>query len=187
MRDVALTLENDRQFYDRYLEISQQAEPVPSKFRNLIRRANSRLGCVSALHDDEVERLRRYFHSQYALPDTNNFMFPPKSPSALIANELAALPDFDFSSDQPHPTPPENIMSTTTPTTPITIQNKTLVNGADIDTLASAEIYSLISNEEAKIESLGQIKTKPKALVTEIAKRQAGIQALVDYLDSRPA
>lgn len=169
LRDVALTLENDRQFYDRYLEISQQAEPIPAKFRNLIRRAN-----VHALHDDEVEQIRRYFHRRYELPDTNTFMSSPKT-----------LPDFDFFFGQPAPTPTGNIMNTAT--TPITIQNKTLVNGVDIDTLANAEIYSLISNEEAKIESLGRIKTKPKALVTEIAKRQAGIQALVDYLDSRPA
>lgn len=32
---------------------------------------------------------------------------------------------------------------------------------------------------------MNELATKPKKLVNEIAKRKAGIQALVDYLDSK--
>lgn len=39
--------------------------------------------------------------------------------------------------------------------------------------------------QEAQVEELEKIKTKPKKLVNEIEKRKAGIQALVDYLDSK--
>lgn len=73
----------------------------------------------------------------------------------------------------------------TTVSKPIEITTKTLINGADITGMSDAEIFSLISNQEAEIEALEKIKTKPKKLVAEIAKRQAGIAALVAYLDSK--
>lgn len=67
----------------------------------------------------------------------------------------------------------------------ITIETKTLINGVDITTFKDSEIYSLIAAQEAEIETLDKIKTKPKKLVAEIEKRKAGIEALVAYLDSK--
>lgn len=67
----------------------------------------------------------------------------------------------------------------------IKIETKTLVNGVDVATMDDSEVYSLIRAQEALIEDLDKIKTKPKKLVAEIEKRKAGIQALVDYLDSK--
>lgn len=67
----------------------------------------------------------------------------------------------------------------------IKIETKTYVNGTDVATLSDSEIYSLIAAQEAQVEELEKIKTKPKKLVAEIEKRKAGIQALVDYLDSK--
>lgn len=67
----------------------------------------------------------------------------------------------------------------------ITIETKTLVNGVDISTLEDSTIYNLIATQEAEIEQLDKIKTKPKKLVAEIEKRKAGIDALVAYLDSK--
>lgn len=68
---------------------------------------------------------------------------------------------------------------------PIEITTKTLVNGADIANFTDSQVYELIAAEEAKIAELDKIKTKPKKLVAEIEKRQAGIAALVAYLDSK--
>lgn len=67
----------------------------------------------------------------------------------------------------------------------IKIETKTLVNGVDVATMDDSEVYSLIHAQEALIEDLDKIKAKPKKLVAEIEKRKAGIQALVDYLDSK--
>lgn len=67
----------------------------------------------------------------------------------------------------------------------IKIETKTFVNGVDVTTMDDSEVYSLIRAQEALIEDLDKIKTKPKKLVAEIEKRKAGIQALVDYLDSK--
>lgn len=73
----------------------------------------------------------------------------------------------------------------TTMSKPITIETKTFVNGADVANMADGEVYSLIAAEEAKIKELEAINAKPKRLVAEIAKRQAGIAALVAHLDSK--
>jgi hypothetical protein len=53
--------------------------------------------------------------------------------------------------------------------------------------MSNSEIFSLIAVQEAEIEALKKIKTQPKKLVAEIAKRQAGIEALVAHLDSKEA
>ncbi len=68
---------------------------------------------------------------------------------------------------------------------PITITTTTFVNGTDISKMADGEVFNLIASEEAVIESLKKIKAQPKKLVAEIAKREAGIAALVAYLDSK--
>ena len=74
----------------------------------------------------------------------------------------------------------------TTMTTPtIEITTKTLINGQDISAMSDSVIYSTIAAQEAEIEKLEKIKNKPKRLVAEIEKRQAGIKALVDFLDGK--
>lgn len=72
-------------------------------------------------------------------------------------------------------------------TKPIEITITTFVNGTDISKMADGEVFNLIASEEAVIEDLKKIKAQPKKLVAEIAKREAGIAALVAYLDSKEA
>lgn len=79
----------------------------------------------------------------------------------------------------------ETIMNNATKPAAIVITTKTLVNGVDISTVADSDIYDLIATQEAAVADLEKIDNKPKKLVNEIAKRKAGIQALVDYLDSK--
>jgi hypothetical protein len=76
-------------------------------------------------------------------------------------------------------TEPENDMNQ------IKITTQTLVNGADISRMPDEEIYTLIANQETKIAELNMIKNKPILLQAEIAKRQAGVDALVAHLDSK--
>jgi hypothetical protein len=67
----------------------------------------------------------------------------------------------------------------------IEVTTQTLVNGKDVKDFSDAEVYQLIADQEAEIDRLNAIKAKPKKLVAEIEKRQAGIAALVAYLDSK--
>lgn len=79
----------------------------------------------------------------------------------------------------------ETIMNNATNTAAITITTKTLVNGVDTANMTDSTLYDLIAKQEAAVADLEKIVNKPKKLVNEIAKRKAGIQALVDYLDSK--
>lgn len=79
----------------------------------------------------------------------------------------------------------ETIMNNAINTAAIVITTKTLVNGFDIAGMSDSTIYDLIAKQEAAVADLEKIDNKPKKLVNEIAKRKAGIQALVDYLDSK--
>lgn len=65
------------------------------------------------------------------------------------------------------------------------ITTRTLTNGADVASYSDSQIYQLIADQEADMAKLDAIKAKPKKLVAEITKRQAGIDALVAYLDSK--
>jgi hypothetical protein len=70
-------------------------------------------------------------------------------------------------------------------TAPIQITTPTFVNGEDIVSWDDSKLYNLIASQEAEIKKLEQIEAKPKRLQDEIAKRKAGIAALVAALDAR--
>lgn len=98
-----------------------------------------------------------------------------KPPNKMTVDELAV-------ELTPTPTPKETSVSK-----PITITTTTFANGNDISKMADGEIFNMIAEQEAEIEALKKIKAQPKKLVEEIAKREAGIVALVAYLDSAKA
>ena len=67
----------------------------------------------------------------------------------------------------------------------IKITTKTLVNGQDVSEFTDSQIFGLIAQQENEIKKLSEIKAQPKKLIKELTERQAGIDALVAYLDSR--
>ncbi len=69
----------------------------------------------------------------------------------------------------------------------IEVTTQTLVNGKDVKGMSDSQIYELIREQEAAIKDLEKIEAKPKKLTAEIAKRKAGIAALVAHLDAQPA
>lgn len=98
-----------------------------------------------------------------------------KPPSKMTVDELAV-------ELTPTPTPKETPVSK-----PIIITTTTFANSNDISKMADGEIFNMIAEQEAEIEALKKIKAQPKKLVEEIAKREAGIAALVAYLDNAKA
>ncbi len=107
-----------------------------------------------------------------------------------LGNELPAFrPEYpidpaDFAG---FPTLSQSTPKEPTMAKPIVITTKTFANDRDIATMSDSEIYELIASEEAKIKELDKIENKPKRLVDEVAKRRAGIAALVTHLDSQSA
>lgn len=107
-------------------------------------------------------------------------------PSEFTPNFTNVRAEFDaLIKSTPRPIKEEPTMSATNANAIIEVTTKTLVNGQDVATMSDSSIYELIAAQEAKIAELDAIKTKPKKLVAEIEKRQAGIVALVAYLDSK--
>ena len=92
--------------------------------------------------------------------------------------EIAKVQETDRT-NRPQPTPKEPEMN------PIAITTLTLLNGVDIAKSTDDALYALIAEQEAEIEKLLKIKNKPKRLKAKIEQHQAGITALVAYLDSR--
>ena len=177
----ALEMENDQDFYKRYLETTK-CGPRRSLIRSWIYEQHERQTDI-----EDGEQLRRYFDDKWQLAydaDSaekyaylNNVWDNGSIPSPKPKKVAPAAPTFTS-------TPKEDpIMAKTT--TPIEVTTKTLVNGTDVSTMTDSEIYALIASEEALIEDLKKIKAQPKRLVAEIEKRQAGINALVAYLDSK--
>ncbi len=101
------------------------------------------------------------------------------TPTALPP-EIAKVQETDRT-NRPQPTPKEPEMN------PIAITTLTLLNGVDIAKSTDDALYALIAEQEAEIEKLLKIKNKPKRLKAKIEQHQAGINALVAYLDSRDA
>lgn len=99
-----------------------------------------------------------------------------EAPYRLPGREPAFRTD---SQSQPQPQK-ETAMKTITITT---ITNQTLVNGRNVKDMPDSELFSLIADEEARIEELSKIKAQPKRLKDEIAKRQQAVLDLVALLD----
>ena len=67
----------------------------------------------------------------------------------------------------------------------IEITTKTFINGEDISKMTDSRIYEVIAEQEAHVESLEKIKNKPVRLQREIERCNAGIEALVTFLNSK--
>lgn len=159
-------LENDEFFCRRY-----QKTTTCGQRRSLIRHVITDAYTVSNVTDiEDGEQLRRYFDSKWEL-----------AADGEGATKYDYLPDIWAEELQPKPKAKSPAL---TSTKEIIMTSKT----AAIEIIANmndSEIYALIASEELRIKELSAIQNKPKRLTAEIAKREAGIKALVDYLDSK--
>jgi len=193
LEEIALVLENERDFYNWYqkrlhFEAKEVREGMRTELRNRADQFSPEIkhlltrGASLWVHDREI--LRRHFDKRYGASTR-----PTDPGDASRSHTAAKLPVLYQDSDPkskklapPFEPKEEPIMNTTNA---IEVTTKTLVNGQDVAGMSDSSIYELIAAQEAKIAELDAIKTKPKKLVAEIEKRQAGIAALVAYLDSK--
>jgi hypothetical protein len=71
------------------------------------------------------------------------------------------------------------------PVSKLSFNNVVFLNGKPVSEYTDEQIYSAIKAEEARIESLEKIQTKPKRLQAEIESAKKGLTDLVTYLDSK--
>ncbi len=196
LQDAAITLENDPMFCKAYSNCcGLGGDHRRTTIERFLKKYCSHFYPAAVLDvADYLERLRLYFDSEI-IPHhpCKSGMLSPREAIEFWRDEVRhpedcarhkakhsskmSLDKIEAELTVPQPQP-ENIM-----TKPITITTKTFANGVDIATMADADVYSLIAEQEAEIEKLKAIKARPNKLVAEIAKREAGIVALVAYLD----
>lgn len=213
MRDVAVTLENERKFVDAYKHLLSYRSRASQRRTAIAQAIKLHCGHVDPqqVHNIYIEHIRRYFDDTMdGAPAFHTTLNNAKDYSDVqtvdFFNEVirqydpvrdrsgaaigAATPQRSARADDPksaaakpqpvsEPQPKEPTMKH------IEITTKTLVNGQDIANMEDAAIYDLIAQQEAHVESLNAIKNKPVRLQREIEKCEAGIQALVKFLDDK--
>lgn len=185
--DVALTLESDRRFYDDY-HASRSPDHAGTR-RDTIAGACRRLN-ITTPHGRFYEQLRRCFDDTWKLDpcdqsnDTASYARDPTIEFWLDRVRYPVQPRVEKSVLAPTPTPKEIPVSKPQV---IKVESIVFINGVEAKGFPKADLFDLIAKQEAAVADLEKIKNKPKALVKEIEERNAGIQALVDYLDSKEA
>ena len=69
----------------------------------------------------------------------------------------------------------------------ITVTTQVNVNGVNADNYTDAQLFDMIRQQENEIKNLQALTNKPQSLLREIKTRQAGIDALVNFMNERDA
>ncbi len=195
--NVAIVLENESEFYNRYVNFAPKmtAEERRGCVRDAALKYVGRNGEEVTYSDFIVvagepfmsrEYLRRYFDDIWDIPSAANEADDPRARRAVsfpfefwLERELNAdqVCAHKTPQSQPQPTKEQPIM--------LTITTKTLINGEDIAKKTNDELFEAIAQAEIEIARLQAIKAKPKALLAKIADLQLGIAALVAHMDAK--
>lgn len=81
----------------------------------------------------------------------------------------------------------DNTMNAITKTQAIEVTIQVNINGVNAASYSDAQLYAMIQTQEGEIGALNGLQNKPQSLLAEIAKRQKGIDTLVQYLNDRDA
>ena len=175
MQDNLLVLENDGIFYSKFMNCYKTEQVNASAAREEIRLASLRLK-LTATAPAEREEMRFYFEERYSLKPCN--VFSERSATNLLDESAKPLPP----TPTPTPTPTTNTMSKA-----ITVTTQVNVNGVNADNYTDAQLFDMIRQQETEIKNLQALTNKPQSLLREIDTRQAGIDALVSFMNERDA
>ena len=107
------------------------------------------------------------------------------SPEYILSEMIAASDKVAYPHLQTTSTPSPLPKAPTMKTKAIVISTQININGANIVDFKDSELFSMIAQQEAEIKSLNELQNKPQSLLAEIKKRQAGIDAVVNYMNER--
>lgn len=184
LEEIALVLENEGAFHSCYTRrapsetFGTRRMLIGDFMYKLYRRSGNYV--MNSCTVEDRDQLRRYFDERWSIPqdEANKYAhdptiwshLQPPQPKESSMPVLFSTPDLQLKEPQ---------------AMTIKITTKTFANDMDVSKMSNAQIYDLIKQQEADIAGLEAIKAKPKKLLAEIAERQAGIDALVAYLDSQ--
>ena len=177
MRDNLLVLEKDGIFYSKFMKCYETGQFNACIAREVIQLAISQLKLTVAV-PEEREEMRLYFEERYDLMPSN--VINTRTPTNLLDESAKPLP----------PTPTTTPTPITTPITmskAITITTQVNVNGVNADNYTDAQLFDMIRQQETEIKHLQALTNKPQSLLREMETRQAGIVALVSFMDERDA
>jgi hypothetical protein len=147
-------------------------------YGNISRHPSDRTAMYSLSHMLEADDKRTIKLMQEA--DTQaKIQYTSETPKAQGKTPLQAFVKYTEKSQ------PLNTQTIMTPHIIVTTQVN--INGVNADTYSDATLFAMIQQQEAEVKNLLSITHKPQALLNEIEKRQAGIEALVVFMDEREA
>ena len=173
MQGNLLALENDGIFYSKFMECYETDWFSASTARDVICTATTRLKLVAAT-PEEREEMRLYLEERYSLKPTS--VINARSPTNRLDESAKPLPST--------PTP---ITTTITMSKAITVTTQVNIIGVHADNYTDAQLFDMIRQQENEIKSLQALTNKPQSLLREIDTRQAGIDALVSFMNERDA
>lgn len=173
MQDNLLALENDGIFYSKFMRCYETDKFRAYRARDEIYTATARLKLV-ATTPAEREEMRLYLEERYSLKPASG------SNARSATNLLDKLAE-------PTTTTPSHNPTTNTMSKAITVTTQVNVNGVNADNYTDAQLFDMIRQQEAEINNLQALINKPQSLLREIKTRQAGIDALVNFMNERDA
>ena len=179
MQDTLLVLENYGIFYSKFMNCYKTEQVNAYAAREEIRLASLRLNLFAAV-PSEREEMRLYFEERYSLKPT----------SVINARSATNLLGELTEPTTPTTTPITMSMSkaiTVTTQVNINVTTQVSINGVNADNYTDAQLFDMIRQQETEIKHLQALTNKPQSLLREIDTRQAGINALVSFMDERDA
>ena len=186
MQDTLLVLENYGIFYSKFMNCYKTEQVIASMVRDVICTAIERLKLAAAT-PAEREEMRLYFEERYSLKPGN--VFSERSATNLLDESAKPLPPTPKSAKTSPTTTPITMSKAITVTTQVNINVTTQVNinGVNADNYTDAQLFVMIRQQETEIKDLQSLTNKPQSLLREIDTRQAGIDALVSFMNERDA
>ena len=181
MQATLLVLENDDIFYSKFMNCYKTEQVNAFAAREEILLASLRLNLFAAV-PSEREEMRLYFEERYSLKPTS------VANARSATNLLDRLTEPTTPATTPATTPSHNPIPTTiTMSKAITVTTQVNVNGVNADNYTDAQLFDMIRQQETEIKNLQALTNKPQSLLREIDTRQAGIDALVSFMNERDA
>ena len=164
-----------------------KATKVPESRRNFIQTYSIQMGWVAEVAKTEDRESIRLLLEHWLNAGAFN-VGTPTEPSYNLDQMLGAyhttpVPTAATTTTPSHnPTPATNTMSKA-----ITVTTQVNINGVNADNYTDAQLFDMIRQQETEIKNLQALTNKPQSLLREIDTRQAGIDALVSFMNERDA
>ena len=163
-----------------------KATKVPKIRRNFIHTYSIQMGWVAEVAKVEDRESIRLLLEHWLNAGAFN-VGTPTEPSYNLDQMLKAYNTATTTPATPTTTTPSHNPTPITMSKAITITTQVNVNGVNADNYTDAQLFDMIRQQETEIKNLQALTNKPQSLLREIDTRQAGVDALVSFMNERDA